>query len=103
MKIKIIPVFLPENQCPFNCKFCNVKLANGDVLIKNHNDIVELIEKSLKTIKKHYPDSFIEAAFFGGTFTFGSLKDIEGYLKIVKPYIDRGAVSYTHLTLPTKA
>ena len=93
MKIKIIPVFLPENQCPFNCKFCNVKVANGDVLIKNHNDIVELIEKSLKTIKKHYPDSFIEVAFFGGTFTFGSLKDIEGYLKIVKPYIDRGEIN----------
>ena len=92
MKIKIIPVFLPENQCPFNCKFCNVKLANGDVLIKDHKDIVELIENSLKTIKSHYPNWFIEVAFFGGTFTFGSLKGIEDYLKIVKPYIDRGEV-----------
>ncbi len=92
MKIKIIPVFLPENQCPFNCKFCNVKVANGDVLIKSKRDIVELIKKSLKTIKKHYPNSFIEAAFFGGTFTFGSLKEIEDYLKIVKPYIDRGEI-----------
>ncbi len=92
MKIKIIPIFLPENQCPFNCKFCNVKVANGDVLIKGREDIAAIIDVSLKTLRKRYPFSFKEVAFFGGTFTFGELEQVESYLKAVKPYIDGGEI-----------
>ncbi|BBB32877.1 radical SAM protein [Thermotomaculum hydrothermale] len=92
MKIKIIPVFLPENQCPFRCKFCNVKVANGDVLIKSKRDIENIIEKSLITLKNRYPDSFKEVAFFGGTFTYGKLEEIEDYLKTVKPYIENSLI-----------
>jgi len=92
MKIKIIPVFLPENQCPFTCKFCNVKVANGEVSISSKGDIEKLIENSLKTIEKKYPDAFKEVAFFGGTFTYGSFEEIEDYLKIVQPYIEKGRV-----------
>ncbi len=93
MKIKIIPVFLPEYQCPFNCKFCNVKVANGEVGIKTKRDIVDIIETSLKTINRYHKDAFVEVAFFGGTFTFGKLNEIEEYLRILKPYIDKKQVN----------
>ncbi len=93
MKTKIIPVFLPENQCPFNCSFCNVKVANGDVSIKGKSDIIELIKQSLESLKKHHPESFKEVAFFGGTFTYGDKETIESYLQIVKPYIEKGEIN----------
>ncbi len=93
MKNKIIPVFLPENQCPFNCKFCNVKVANGNVAIKTKDEIKDIIENSLKTIEKFHKKAFVEVAFFGGTFTYGKLEDVEKYLLIVKPYIDKKLIN----------
>ena len=66
MKKKIIPIFIPHQGCPNDCVFCNQKRITGKGASIDFEEIKSDIEDSLKTIK---PDTLIEIAFFGGSFT----------------------------------
>jgi histone acetyltransferase (RNA polymerase elongator complex component) len=62
----IIPVFIPDLACPFQCVFCNQKNISGRIKIPDANNVTEIVEKHLATIPA---GSFTEIGFFGGNFT----------------------------------
>lgn len=67
MKNYNIPIFVPHRGCPFDCVFCNQKHITGQTAEVDENDVKNTVEEYLKTLPKE--DVFIEAAFFGGSFT----------------------------------
>lgn len=67
MKNYNIPIFVPHYGCPFDCVFCNQKHITGQQKEPDENDVRTTIEQYLKTLPEK--DAFVEAAFFGGSFT----------------------------------
>jgi len=85
-----IPIFIPELACPFQCVFCNQKKISGHQNIPDEKEIIIIIEdhlRSFKAVKK-----VVEVGFFGGSFTGIPIDDQRSYLKIIKPYIQSGAI-----------
>lgn len=67
MKNYNIPIFVPHYGCPFDCVFCNQKHITGQQSMPDENDVRTTVEQYLKTLPQK--DAFVEAAFFGGSFT----------------------------------
>lgn len=62
----IIPIFVPHLGCPNDCIFCNQKSISGQKKQVTAKDVKKIIEDHLKFIN---PESKVEVAFFGGSFT----------------------------------
>lgn len=86
MKRKTIAIFIPELACPFRCIYCNQHLISGTLVSPSPQEISNLIENQLSTIKRS--ETYIEIAFFGGNFTGLALSEQEEYLKIAFRYIN---------------
>ncbi len=81
-----IPVFIPHRGCPNDCAFCNQKKITGKETDITFLSVRSLIEKSLETTEE---DSFIEVAFFGGSFT-GLEKSVQReFLKIAADFFPK--------------
>lgn len=67
MRYYNIPVFVPHEGCPHDCVFCNQHRITGMDTSVTGGMVSEIIEQHLKTL----PDvgRYVEAAFFGGSFT----------------------------------
>lgn len=80
----IIPVFIPQQGCPFQCIYCNQYAITGvkrDILA----EVDEVLRKAIVQAPK---DIDIEIAFYGGTFTAMD-KDIQrSLLEKVSAYRD---------------
>ncbi len=85
-----IPLFIPERACPFQCIFCNQRKITGVEDNFKLKEFEELIEQHLSTIPKE--NTFVLAAFFGGTFTGIPLAEQEQYLQIIQAYISSGSI-----------
>ncbi len=83
-----IPIFIPEEACPFQCIFCNQKKISGQVDTPSFDAIRSTIDIHLSTIPKE--NSEIEIGFFGGNFTGISLEEQQKYLKIANDYLPQG-------------
>ena len=79
-----IPIFIPELACPFQCIFCNQQKISGQEKLPTEDEILETIKVHLATAP---PDTIIEIAFFGGSFTGLSLAEQERLLKIPQEFI----------------
>lgn len=62
----IIPIFVPHFGCPHDCVFCNQKRITGLSTNVTPGEVESIIKDHLATFK---PDSTVEVAFFGGSFT----------------------------------
>lgn len=90
MKYVNIPIFVPHIGCPYNCVFCNQnKITEIDHELKN-SEIEDIIEKYLETVERE--NTFVEVAFFGGSFTGISSKKQENYLEIANKYLKEGLI-----------
>ena len=89
MKHYNIPVFIPELACPNRCIYCNQRHISGQLQVVKPAEIEQIIEQHLSTFIR---PSFVELAFFGGSFTGIDEKDMITYLKIVQPYIEKGEI-----------
>lgn len=89
MKHYNIPIFIPELACPNRCIYCNQRHISGQLQAVKPEEIEQIIEQHLSTFIR---PSFVELAFFGGSFTGIDEKDMIKYLKIVQPYIEKGEV-----------
>lgn len=89
MKHYNIPIFIPELACPNRCIYCNQRHISGQLQAVKPAEIEQIIEQHLSTFIR---PSFVELAFFGGSFTGIDEKDMITYLKIVQPYIEKGEV-----------
>ena len=85
-----IPFFIPHKGCPFSCIFCDQNKITGETGIIPPSGVAAKIRSYLKTIPKR--DTFVEAAFFGGSFT-GLKRDLQrSYLEKVRPFIKKGRI-----------
>ena len=91
MRTYHIPIFVPHKGCPHDCVFCNQKQITGqsDADVTGA-DVKKIIEENLATMDT---DSYIEVAFFVGSFTGIETQKQEELLKAAYPYIESGKVN----------
>lgn len=89
MKHITIPIFVPHCGCPCQCSFCNQRAITG-VLPMTPAVAKTVIEEHLSTIP---PESEVEIAFFGGSFTAIEQTDMVGLLQVASPYLQNGTVT----------
>jgi len=85
-----IPVFFPEQACPFRCVFCNQEKITDRGHIPGEAEIREIIEGHLSTFPKG--EKRVEVGFFGGTYTGMTVEEQEKYLRVAYAYIEKGLV-----------
>ena len=81
----IIPVFIPHLGCPNDCSFCNQKSISGKTKMPTKEEVIEIIETYLKGIKDE--NTYVEIAFFGGSFTGIDIEKQKEYLEIANEFI----------------
>ncbi len=90
MRTYHIPIFVPHKGCPHDCVFCNQRQITGQTDDITEEDVVRIIEENLATMDT---DSYIEAAFFGGSFTGIDMDKQTELLSAVHPYIKDGRIN----------
>jgi len=88
MRCYNIPVFVPHEGCPFDCIFCNQRKITGMDTSLGKEEIKGIIDEHLNTLP--LGKKYVEAAFFGGSFTGISAEKQEELLSIAKEYSDCG-------------
>lgn len=91
----IIPIFVPHYGCPHDCVFCNQRKITGVNTGIREEDVQNIIEDHLATFKEN---SFIEVAFFGGSFTAIPIIEQEKLLKIPFKYKQNGLIDEIRLS-----
>ncbi|MEZ0536353.1 elongator complex protein 3 [Caldicellulosiruptoraceae bacterium PP1] len=64
MKHRIIPIFIPQMGCPFQCIFCNQHIISGE---KNEITFERITNQIKEGIEVN--NGSVEVAFYGGNFT----------------------------------
>lgn len=90
-----IPLFVPHKGCPNDCVFCNQKRITANIEPITADGAERIINKHLKTLPEN---SYIEAAFFGGSFTGIPIDEQEELLSVAKKYYDMGKISGIRLS-----
>ncbi len=90
MRTYHIPIFVPHKGCPHDCVFCNQRQITGQTDDVTGEDVVRIIEENLDTMDT---DSYIEVAFFGGSFTGIELDKQAELLSCVQPYVKDGRIN----------
>lgn len=85
-----IPIFIPEEACPFRCVFCNQYNISGRVQAPEPKAIAEIIRTHLSTIPREH--ARVEVAFFGGSFTGLAPEKQIYYLETIVPWLKQGRV-----------
>ena len=85
----IIPIFVPHFGCPHNCVFCNQKKITGLSTNVTPEDVEKIINEHLSTFK---PNSIIEVAFYGGSFTAIDMEIQKKLLDIPYDYKKNGII-----------
>jgi histone acetyltransferase (RNA polymerase elongator complex component) len=91
----IIPVFVPHYGCPHDCVFCNQNKITGFETDVTESQVETIIYEYLATFKK---DSFIEVAFYGGSFTAIDFETQKRLLGIPRRYKEEGKINGIRLS-----
>ena len=96
MRCYNIPIFVPHEGCPFDCIFCNQRKITGQDTKATREEVFKIIEEHLETL----PDGekYVEAAFFGGSFTGISAQKQCELLGAAKEYKDKGKIQGIRLS-----
>lgn len=86
----IIPVFVPHFGCPHDCIFCNQKKITGLNTNVSPQDVEKIINEYLGYFRK---DSFIEVAFYGGSFTAIDMDTQSALLEVPYKYKVNGTIN----------
>ncbi len=90
MRTYNIPIFVPHKGCPYDCVFCNQKRITGTQKDVTADDVRCIIEKHLETIPKE--NRYVEAAFFGGSFTGIPIEEQTGLLRAANEFLEQGFI-----------
>lgn len=91
--MKLIPIFLPEKSCPFDCAFCSVAVANGpEAEITDQDMVARRIQESIQTLTLYHEDEQVEIAFYGGTFTAGRQEQMTQYLEKAAAFVGTNGI-----------
>lgn len=96
MKFYNIPIFVPHEGCPFDCAFCNQRKITGMDTSIGAEAIRGIIDEHLNTLP--LGEKYVEAAFFGGSFTGISAKKQCEFLSVAKEYLDSGKINGIRLS-----
>lgn len=90
-----IPIFISHEGCPNDCVFCNQR----KITAKTQAMTIKEVEEQIKTYCSSLDDeTYIELAFFGGSFT-GIAPDLqEMYLKLAYKYKKSGKIQAIRLS-----
>ena len=94
-KTRIIPVFVPQNSCPYRCIFCNQVAVVGKKKPLSSREIESYIHKCLQTIQLSSPEGelpYVEIAYYGGSFTLLPRQLQEEYLRPASEALKRGLI-----------
>ena len=89
MSHKTLPIFIPHLGCPHDCLFCDQRTI-ASPHAPTPSEVTAQITTYLATCP---PDSTVELAFFGGSFTALPMADIEAYLAAATPFLASGDIS----------
>ena len=97
----VIPLFIAHQGCPHRCIFCNQHVIAGRAgnrgLRITAGDVEKEIIERLAWPRK-FPQSEVQVAFYGGSFTGLSEERQEELLGAVRPFLDRGEVKTVRLS-----
>jgi len=93
----IIPIFIPHEGCPNDCVFCNQRIITARTKPPQKEDIIDMIDRYLKTISNRGIET-VEIAFFGGSFTGIPIEQQTEYLSIARKYKEDGFIHKIHLS-----
>lgn len=85
-----IPIFMPEQACPFRCIYCNQYSIASQHKTTSISEVKKIVESHLDSFTA--TDRYVEVAFFGGNFTGLPVELQDAYLDVVQPYIAGGQV-----------
>ncbi len=91
----VIPIFIPELACPFQCLYCDQRKISGKIDVASEDDILKTIHSHLKTIPEN---SHVELGYFGGNFTGIPTADQQKYLNLVQPFLKDGSIQNIRLS-----
>jgi histone acetyltransferase (RNA polymerase elongator complex component) len=91
-----IPIFVPHRGCPFQCVFCNQTHITGTDRQVTPEDVRRTIRDYVKTLPKE--DRFVEAAFFGGSFTGIPIDVQRELLRAAYEFIKEGIIDGIRLS-----
>ncbi len=90
MRTYHIPIFVPHKGCPHDCVFCNQRHITGHDAEVTGEDVSRIIEEYLETMDS---DAYIEAAFFGGSFTGIDIEKQTELLSSAYSYVKDGRIN----------
>lgn len=91
----IIPIFVPHYGCPNDCVFCNQRKITGLSTDLSQDRVEEIILAHLQSFRE---GSFIEIAFYGGSFTAIDIRIQKKLLAIATKYKNIGKVDEIRLS-----
>ncbi len=94
-RTRIIPIFVPQDSCPYECIFCNQTAVVGKKRILSSQELKSYIHKCLQSIKLSSSEReipHIEIAYYGGSFTLFSRQLQEEYLHPASVVFKRGLI-----------
>ena len=91
----IIPIFVPHLGCPHDCIFCNQRKIASSITDVTSEEVENTIERYLSYFKD---DSFIEVAFYGGSFTAIDIEMQKDLLKVPLKYKESGIIDEIRLS-----
>ena len=94
----IIPIFIPNQGCPYRCIFCNQKsITNSSVSLPSGDSIRKTIDSGINS-RRFLDQKIKEVAFFGGTFTSLPPSSMVELLGAVGPYLQKGIIQSIRLS-----
>ncbi len=93
----VIPVFIPHQGCPRQCRFCNQVSISGERV--GTEDDTQFVRTTIqKWLQRSRKQTKTQVAFFGGSFTCLPVGRMQTLLQTVQPFIEEGAVQSIRLS-----
>jgi histone acetyltransferase (RNA polymerase elongator complex component) len=85
-----VPIFIPQQGCPFQCIFCNQRKITDKGHMPDEGEVNQIITQHLATFPKG--EKHVEIGFFGGSFTGIPPEKQEEFLQIAHSWLGTGKV-----------
>jgi histone acetyltransferase (RNA polymerase elongator complex component) len=96
LKHYTIPIFIPQQGCPFQCVFCNQEKITSRGHAPDEEEVYKIISQHHSSFPKG--NKHVEIGFFGGSFTGLKIEEQEMYLRIAQSYMEKGMIQGIRLS-----
>ena len=85
--------FIPHLGCPHQCSFCNQLQISGEGRAPSLEEVRDTCQRVLEQAPMP-----LEIAFFGGSFTAIPISQMEAYLQVAAPFVEKGLATGIRLS-----